>query len=675
MAWTCLVGKAHCSRYGLSAASKARLISDSSLSRCHHDFFSTHSGRPGATAKAVTPPPARNLFSPSAAHARKLALDRDVIVSVLESSATRRDAKGYLQKYASKKEAATPTSKPDSPQFFQGLQPSPQQPEGLSSGQGTEQLGVDEELTKVAIVKLREPQQLPDDTLAGIAKTLSQLRALGLLAIVIVDCGIRQCRKTFEHEALRLCEAIDSSFGQPVARFADGVFIRQPRNGPPKDTYLPSPIFSGSVRVDDQGMLSRALRRNKIVVLPSVARPDDLSSPRPTNAHDTLLALAKYLIGMQFAPSEGLSNEGHGSRPSRTASVERVILLDPLGGIPMLGKANVAHRFINLEQEYTTLMGQLNDAHGSSTGPGEQAMSLKLSHAENLTLAKDALSLLPSSSSALITTPLAAANKKQPSDSTSLQLDDMVATRNRRNPLLHNLLTDRPAFSPSLPLQRIKDESHGGLRTVDVSAATLVKRGMPVTILPEPRDRPWRPPEPGSPRLRLTDTSVDLPRLVHLIEDSFGRKLDVQDYLNRVNENLAGIIIAGEYEGGAILTWEQPDGLNEQQAFEQGRFVPYLDKFAVLKSRQGSAGVADIVFNAMVQDCFPEGVCWRSRKNNPVNKWYSERSAGVLQLPDSNWTMFWTTAGLSVEHPMFQDYKAVCRAVQPSWADDKHILD
>ncbi|UNI22080.1 Amino-acid N-acetyltransferase [Purpureocillium takamizusanense] len=675
MAWACLAGKAHCSRHGLSAATKARFVSDSSLPRYHHGFFSTHSGRPGTAAMAVTPPPARHISSPSAARARKLALDRDVIVSVLESSATRRDAKGYLQKYANKREAVTPTSRPSSPQFFQGPQPFQQLQGALSSQQGREQLAVDEELTKVAIVKLRKPQELPDDVVAGIAKTLSQLRALGLLAIVIIDCGTRQSRRTYEHQALRLCEAIDSSFGQPVARFAEGIFLRQSRNGPLQDTRASSPIFSGNVRVDDQGMLGRALRRNKIIVVPSVARPNELSSPRPTDAHSTLLALTKYLIGMQFAPSESLATEPHASRPSRTASVERVILLDPLGGIPMVGKSSVAHRFINLEQEYTTLMEQLNDAHGSSTGPGEQAMSRKLSHAENLVLAKDALSLLPSSSSALITTPLAAANIKQQPDPSSLQLDDMVATRNRRNPLLHNLLTDRPAFSPSLPLQRIKDESHGGLQTVDASAATLVKRGMPVTILPEPRSGPWRPPEPGSPRLRLTDTSVDLPRLVHLIEDSFGRKLDVQDYLRRVNENLAGIIIAGEYEGGAILTWERPEGLDEQQAFEQGRFVPYLDKFAVLKSRQGSAGVADIVFNAMVQDCFPEGVCWRSRKNNPVNKWYSERSAGVLQLPDSNWTMFWTTAGLSVEHPMFKDYKAVCRTVQPSWADDKHILD
>jgi amino-acid N-acetyltransferase len=262
-----------------------------------------------------------------------------------------------------------------------------------------------------------------------------------------------------------------------------------------------------------------------------------------------------------------------------------------------------------------------------------------------------------------------------PNNQSLFGLDDMVTTRKQKNPLLHNLLTDRPAFSPSLPLQRIQDEKHGCLQNANSGSATLIKRGMPVTVYPDPRTHPWRPPQPGSPRLRLTDNCIDLPRLVYLIEDSFGRKLDVRHYLERVNETLAGIIIAGEYEGCAILTWERPEGVDEQTAYDADRFVPYLDKFAVLRNRQGSSGVADIVFNSMVQDCFPGGVCWRSRKNNPVNKWYFERSTGTCKLSNSSWAMFWTTIGLGNRHPKLQDYESVCRGVHPSWADNNHILD
>jgi amino-acid N-acetyltransferase len=135
------------------------------------------------------------------------------------------------------------------------------------------------------------------------------------------------------------------------------------------------------------------------------------------------------------------------------------------------------------------------------------------------------------------------------------------------------------------------------------------------------------------------------------------------------------VIIAGEYEGGAILTWETPPGvLDYGTADSRARMVPYLDKFAVLKRSQGSS-VADIVFKAMVRDCFPSGVCWRSRRQNPVNKWYFERSRGTWKLPGTGWTMFWTTPDLSMDQQTFRDYEGVCRGIVPSWADNKAILD
>jgi amino-acid N-acetyltransferase len=195
---------------------------------------------------------------------------------------------------------------------------------------------------------------------------------------------------------------------------------------------------------------------------------------------------------------------------------------------------------------------------------------------------------------------------------------------------------------------------------------------MPLTILPDPLLDAWKPDNNGKPRLKLTDSRIDLQRLIYLIEDSFNRKLDVDDYLNRVNDKIAGVIIAGEYEGGALFTWETPAGVSDDNC---ARLVPYLDKFAVLKRSQGAGGVADILFNAMVRTCFPEGVCWRSRRNNPVNKWYFERARGTWKIPETNWTMFWTTDGVAEQDQLFKDYESVCRGVKPSWADNKHIVD
>ena len=186
---------------------------------------------------------------------------------------------------------------------------------------------------------------------------------------------------------------------------------------------------------------------------------------------------------------------------------------------------------------------------------------------------------------------------------------------------------------------------------------------------------PWRQPAQDVQVLSIRDPRLDLGRLIHLIEDSFGRPLDSKHYFSRIAPSLAGIIVAGAYEGGAILTWERVPSDNDA---DPPRFIPYLDKFAVLKRSQGSGGVADIVFNAMVQDCFPQGVCWRSRSDNPVNKWYFDRAVGTYQLVpkeegNQKWTMFWTTPG--VDEQMFRDYEVVCRSISSSWADQKQKLD
>lgn len=587
---------------------------------------------------------------------------QDVIVSVLESSATRRDAKGYLQKYAANQPSTLQLDKPRD-----------------ENHQNATTVAAPYEPVNIAVMMLRDPQHLVQSTVDGIAKTIAQLRVLGLLSAVVIDCTGDNSRQLLDDEALRLCEAIDN-FGKPGAKVVSDIFVGKVSEKPPS-------AYSNTIKVSDRGLLKRAFQHGLIPVMPSLACRDELSSARPVSAEQTVLALTAFLSGLQFdKPSlpDASGNTKNIWRPEKLASVERVILLDALGGTPTSGRGTgVCHRFINLEQEYERLRAELLGPEGSpvsaSSGTGEPCTN---NHVSNLTLAKETLSILPPSSSALITTPFAAANttpiysepRSIKMEESHLGFDGMVTTRKKHNPILHNLLTDKPMYSSSLPLQRIQD---GGYRVDprDSTAATLVKKGMPLTIYPDPRENPWQPPKPGGPRCRLTDKNIDLPRLVHLIDDSFGRKLDVDDYLNRVNDNLAGIIIAGEYEGGAILTWEKPEGVSDQEAHDKGLYVPYLDKFAVLKSRQGSGGVADIVFNAMVRDCFPEGVCWRSRKNNPVNKWYFERSVGTMKLSDSNWTMFWTTLGLCGRQSRLEQYESVCRSVQPSWADNKHVVD
>ncbi|THC97717.1 hypothetical protein EYZ11_002823 [Aspergillus tanneri] len=563
----------------------------------------------------------------------------------------------------------------ESPVFRHGSTPTPPRQE------------IPEMRLHLALVKIATPQQLEDSVINGVAKTLAQLNRLGMPCCVVVDPGQMEnanaARKIAAEQADRICTAVDA---QPDS----------------KSAHLDS-IFSLSAKSSDiPTVLSRKallnpLRDGHIVIMAPIAYTEDVPRAVTLSGDNALLALTRELAGLAIVPDPDEDPWVTAQRVKKLqqeVSLDRVIVLDPLGGIPAFSGPQKSHVFINMEQEFDDVEDQLLQAQQFATASSKQLLGsmqdtkvptgadrnhvlaqegIAEGHLKNLRLSQKALTMLPSASSGIITSPAEVANSAR-----SPQADSEVSavgTRRQRNPLIHNLLTDKPLLSSSLPISR-REALSGGRSSINApsSHTTFVKRGMPLTMIPNPRVDVWT--AQNRPRLRLDDPIIDLPRLVHLIEDSFNRKLDVQDYLNRVNNRLAGLIIAGEYEGGAILTWELPPGVQDDGTeATQARMVPYLDKFAVLKRSQGAGGVADIVFNAMVRSCFPNGVCWRSRKDNPVNKWYFERSQGTWKLSDTNWTMFWTTPGLPEDPQLFHDYEAVCRSIEPSWADDTGVVD
>ncbi|KAI1377501.1 N-acetylglutamate synthase [Hypoxylon crocopeplum] len=629
---------------------------------------------------------ASSYTSISKSQKQKKSLDRDFFVSILETSVTKRDAKAYMNKFVPvlEKKGATgfkqratqthPTNSTDSVEAVAVVDAAAATTTTTTTTNKDVAYALKPEADVaiqvplyVALVKFRAPQEVDDATLDGVGKTLGQLRKLGLISIVVVDCGHAEEDEAIQRQiatvqANRIAMAIDN-YDSPGARVIDSpITIDSPGEG------HTSPFTSRGLFVGNPNDLMAALQEEVVPVISSFGYTADACTMKPVNVNDAILALTRQLSGLQFLgqPAE----EPSVIQTSRSAEVYRLVVLDPLGGIPAKNRATGRHLFLNLEQEFQEVCDDLKTPTTSdSNGPS----SVNLQHLENAELAKNVLSLLPPTSSAIITTPWEVASERRPEDNA---VDwALVGTRRGQNPLIHSLLTDKPVQSSSLPSERFRPfTSSTGMAQIG-SLTTLAKRGMPLTILPDPRVAPWKPPQPGQGGLKLTDPCIDLPRLVNLIEDSFGRKLDVDHYMRRINGNLAGIIIAGEYEGGALLTWEKPVGLDYSEAATSGRLVPYLDKFAVLRKSQGAGGVADIIFNAMVRDCFPEGVCWRSRKDNPVNKWYFERSRGSLKFRDMNWTMFWTTPGLALDEQRFQDYESVCRGVEPSWADKKQVVD
>ena len=657
---------------------------------------------------------------------------QELFLDVLGSTATKRDAKAYLSRFSATKPvpqrgAQSPPKNKDVGvnlgNLFVPIRAVDERPVFSQTASQTYFGSRAPESLHIALVKIRAPQSIDEVTIRGIGHTLSQIARLGMSPVIVVDHEDGHKRQPLDaakltvHQADRIVDAIEAYGGQGARRLDNVIGISSVG-----EKFLPSVRIRGEVRVAHRELLMAPLRRGTILVIAPVGFNPNSQKLEPVGADEVVLALTREFAGIQTTP---LAEEDTQETVEqiltlqKQTSLDRIIILDPLGGIPATNPKHGFHVFINLEEEFSAIRRGLhiagnnqNENHDSAepslrkglshaftstnpisnflgddsasalSGVREQQEPVRTTeddlhrsdmqmHIKNLDLLKNSLAVLPPSSSAFLTTPYAVANSQSRPPLASQ--GPRVRTRRQRNPLIHNLLTDKPLYSSSLPPDRSPDSRSQTLNpTITSIPATFCKRGMPISIFPNPLEHPWVPPSISNACIDLSDPRIDLPRLIHLIEDSFSRRLDVTHYLSRIKGRIAGIIVAGEYEGGAILTWETPPGF---PADDPAHIVPYLDKFAVLKRSQGAGGVADVVFKAMVRDCFPNGVCWRSRMDNPVNKWYFERAKGTWKMPGTNWTMFWTTDGVERGNEVFLDYEGVCKAVMPSWADKTTLVD
>ena len=594
-----------------------------------------------------------------------------LIVDILEASATKRDAKAYIKRFGPRRtktqadNVPPPISKTagiNLGAFFAPVRAAIDQNTGFaSSPMRGNPLKAQEEEIHVALVNIRAPQKIDDTILLGVLHTLEQLSGLGMQIVVIVDCKDETVTTDNMNITRVAAEQVDRIVGT-----IDGLNGKGARRLDSVINFSSNHYMHGGswLRVTHRDLLLSPLRKGLIPVLAPIAFNAESATNQPVACSDITLALTREFAGLSTAQQGEQDDDelGHQiEKRQNEISLDRVILLDPLGGTPYRHQSR-AHRFINLEQEYDDLKISLMKYPSPAS----------LRHADNLSLMKSALDLLPPSSSGFITTPSAVARSDTVTQTTSP--GPTVGTRRQRNPLIHNLLTDKPAVSFSLPQHRLEATTSSAMG----NTSTLLKRGMSLTIVPDHPPHGWTSPPQQRPSLQavtslgLRDPKIDYQRLTYLINDSFGRTLDVKAYDERTRNTLAGVIIAGDYQGAAIFTWEQPP-----PAYNLGApnhpWVPYLDKFAVLRSAQGSA-TADILWNAMTQ-AFPRGFCWRSRTVNPVNKWYFERSQGSWELPGTQWTMFWSTKGVfdEADRRHWNAFLGVCQSVTPSWIDRQAV--
>ncbi|KAG2731858.1 hypothetical protein G9P44_005445 [Scheffersomyces stipitis] len=221
-------------------------------------------------------------------------------------------------------------------------------------------------------------------------------------------------------------------------------------------------------------------------------------------------------------------------------------MIDPIGGIPSVEKNQTSHVFINLSQEYSDIVSELYIGH---IEPDQRDL-----HLANLNTMHEILTLASSKSDVMTqrgSSPLHSSSQQQDTTAFNFYFEERVDVRSydtdnyARKFTLHNLIEDE---------------------------------------------------------------LVDKNRLVALLDDSFGKNLDTDSYFERINNSLTTLVIVGDYDGAAIITWEY-SGTNK---------IAYLDKFAIAKN-QGLPGLADVIFKIILSS-HPHELIWRSRKVNPVNK-------------------------------------------------------
>ncbi|KAG7853400.1 hypothetical protein KL941_000450 [Ogataea angusta] len=165
-------------------------------------------------------------------------------------------------------------------------------------------------------------------------------------------------------------------------------------------------------------------------------------------------------------------------------TVEKIIYLEELGGIPSLERFQSSHVYINLLQEYDDIVSELYIGHLDSAARDV--------HVQNLTEMNQLLAIQPAATG-LITTPAIATLRH--------------GTRTT-NPIIYNVLTDRPTISSSLPVN---------LKKTPQLNTTVIRRGTPLTI----HLSDDQPDGRGIDLLEFDRQKiVDLNKLTHLINDS-----------------------------------------------------------------------------------------------------------------------------------------------------------
>lgn len=555
---------------------------------------------------------------------------QDLILSVLEAHPSARDSRFYLKNFGATKptpprapaessvgsspfplsEHSTPTTA-----FIKvsssSLSPEDEVPTGKTE-LADELLHTSTRHT--ALVKVQGP--FTDRQLESIAEGMVYLKKLGLVSIIVMDNEewvinddesrrlsegerrrrIIELRERMKAETLRFTDLLEAKGGE-ARPLLEGVLCVAGEGfentwAPIASTSaLPFDASTSDLSVDSLSGIRDAIRRGEIPVIPPIALNASsfslcVSANDACRAISSGLADAERRAGLRYESEERV-------RHDVDLTPVRIMVINSEGGIPSPARGGDPHLSINLAAEYDYIRSSFvwQDTHPTSLA--------------NLSLIRSCLADLPRTASAVL-----------------------VSHRSPRS-LIANLITNKPAHSPSL---------HHSLLPADniQHQPTIIRRGLPLRVF-------------------RSMASLDQGKLTTLLEASFGKSLDASPFYARLERHLDFCIIAGDYQGVAIVTQEGPSTSP----------IAYLDKFAVLPSLQGD-GTVDFLWGALRDESFGLGLLdalnpnvgglqgmgiakdlvWRSRSDNPVNKWYFERSNGFFKIPPprgtkTEFSLFW----------------------------------
>jgi len=336
-----------------------------------------------------------------------------------------------------------------------------------------------------------------------------------------------------------------------------------------------------------------ALKAGEIPVISPFALDSRCRSVR-IDANDVIAGLARGMVEASTMDNAKVAFSEDGNAEEVDLTPLRLMIINRHGGVPSYARSGYPHLLINLSSEYEHIHDTF-DPHWKTSNP--TALS-------NLGLARTCLAYMPPTSSAVMV------SHKSPSS------------------LIGNLITNKPAVSSSLPHALLQ-----GNRKLTPHTPTLLRRGLPIQVL-------------------RSTAAINKDKLNYLLEQSFGKTLDEESFYARLEKTLDFVIVAGDYSGAAIVTNEISPESSEP--------ISYLDKFAVLPQNQGD-GTVDFLWVALHDESYglghpfsanPNGgrggkgegldLVWRSRDDNPINKWYFERSSGHLRM--GKWVLFWCDA-------------------------------